>query len=370
MSEDYSPLETIIREKINANGSITVADYMELALGHEKHGYYMCRDPFGEVGDFTTAPEISQVFGELMGAWLAAMWQQLGQKEMLLVELGPGRGTLLTDALRATRHVQGFHESLVITMVESSLQLRRFQQATLASAHPRISWQPNLDDLPDMPLLFVANEFFDALPIRQYIKNDAGLQERHVSIDQESDELQFITQAMGVQLVKGGTHTQDHDDDVIVESCPVGRQIAAQLAAHLAEYGGAGLMVDYGYSGESRGNTLQAVKQHGFWPVLKSPGEADITAHVEFDMLAQSFAEVGCVASEVTQQGEFLNAIGGEMRLEALLTEADADQRESLYSGYERLIAPEQMGELFKVLGVCSDDTIPMPGLVSEVNVS
>ncbi len=358
---DYSPLEKIIRERIKERGKISVMDYMDFALGHETYGYYMCRDPFGEHGDFTTAPEICQIFGELIGAWLATMWHQMGGREMQLVEFGPGRGTLMADALRATRHVQGFHDSLIITMVESSLNLRRFQQATLSSHHPRISWQPNLDNLPDMPTLFVANEFFDALPIRQFVKTAKGLRERFVQINPDTDELEFVTDDMGISLVKGGSHNQV-GDEVIVESCPAARQICAQLATHIHEYGGAGLIIDYGYTGESRGNTLQAVKQHGFWNPLHEPGMADITAHVAFDDLSDIFAEEDIATAPVTTQGEFLDGLGGEMRLEALMLEADAKQKEALYTGYQRLTETQQMGELFKVLGVCSDENVGMPG--------
>lgn len=358
---DHSPLETIIRQRISERGKITVMDYMDFALGHETYGYYMTRDPFGEHGDFTTAPEICQIFGELIGAWLATMWHQMGGGEMQLIEFGPGRGTLMADALRATRHVPDFHDALIITMVESSPNLRRFQQATLSSHHPRISWQPNLDNLPDMPTLFVANEFFDALPIRQFVKTADGLRERCVHINPDTDMLEFMVDDMGISLVKGGTHHQQ-GDEVIVESCPAARQICAHMAEHIHEYGGAGIIIDYGYLGESRGNTLQAVKQHGFWNPLEQPGVADITAHVAFDDLSDVFSQADIATSPIATQGEFIESIGGEMRLEALMLEADAAQKEALYTGYQRITEASQMGELFKVLGVCSDDSINMPG--------
>jgi NADH dehydrogenase [ubiquinone] 1 alpha subcomplex assembly factor 7 len=358
---ELSPLETIIRARIQERGKISLMDYMDFALGHHTHGYYMARDPFGEHGDFTTAPEISQIFGELIGAWLATMWHQMGEKEMQLIEFGPGRGTLMADALRATRHVQGFHDSIIITMIESSPNLRNFQQATLSNHHPRISWQPNLDDIPDMPTLFVANEFFDALPIRQFVKTAEGLRERFVHINPETNTLEFITDTMGIALVKGGSH-QPVGDDVIVESCPAARQICAQIAAHIYQYSGAGLIIDYGYEGKSRGNTLQAVKHHGFWNPLEQPGMADITAHVAFDDLAEIFTDADIACAPITTQGEFLERLGGEMRLEALLIEATEAQSDALISGYHRLVEPQQMGELFKVLGVCSDDSLGMPG--------
>jgi NADH dehydrogenase [ubiquinone] 1 alpha subcomplex assembly factor 7 len=364
---DISPLEQIIRDKIaHRGGAINVAEFMEYALGHEQYGYYMNRDPFGEHGDFITAPEISQIFGEMMGVWLAAMWQMMGEQEMLLLEIGGGRGTLMADALRATRNVNGFHESLVIVMVDASPMMRRFQRANIGASHPRISWQQNLDNLPDLPLLFVANEFFDALPIRQYVKTGSGLCERMVSIDPITDKLTFSIQQMGLKLVKGGAHyaPDNSADGLIIESSPVSRQIADNLAAHMEQYGGAGVIIDYGYRGESRGNTLQAVKQHGFWHPLQSVGEADITANVAFDELAELFTERKLQA-EITTQGEFLRIIGGGARLNYLLENASESQQAQLTSGYERLIDKAQMGELFKVLGVCSDAELTMAGFHS-----
>jgi NADH dehydrogenase [ubiquinone] 1 alpha subcomplex assembly factor 7 len=351
--EQYSPLESIIRERIASRGALTVAEFMELVLGHETYGYYMTRDPFGEHGDFTTAPEISQIFGEMVGTWLAAMWQMLGQQEMVLVELGPGRGTLMADALRATRHVAGFHEALVIVMVESSLMLRRYQRAMVGTHHPRMSWQQNIEELPELPMLLIANEFFDALPIRQYVKTPQGLCERVVTIDEATGALVFKVQPMGITLVKGGNHFAPDatSDGIIIESSPVSRQIASQLAQHMHSHGGAGLIIDYGYSGESRGNTLQSVKQHGFWPPLQAVGEADITAHVAFDDLAAAFSE-----------HHIHTQIGAGMRLNYLLEKADSAQRTKLLSGYTRLTDAAQMGELFKVLGVCSDPELVMAG--------
>ena len=361
----YLPLEHAIREKIAKRGAITVAEYMELCLAHPDFGYYMTRDPFGEHGDFTTAPEISQIFGEMLGVWLAMMWQVLGSKEMLLLELGPGRGTLLNDLLRATRHVNGFQESLVIVLVEISPSLKRFQRATLGGAHPRITWQSNLEELPQLPLLLVANEFFDALPIRQYVKSHGALQERLVTVDEQTDELQFVVQPMGLQLIKGGGYALDLGmDSQIVESCPAARQIIGQLSAHMNHYGGAGLVIDYGYTGPSRGNSLQAVKQHGFWPPLRSPGEADLTAHVAFDDLVTSAAEHGLHAPVITPQGAFLEAIGGATRLHYLSENASPAQAQRLREGYQRLTGSSQMGELFKVMGMCSDPSLQLAGFL------
>ncbi|TAE34503.1 MAG: class I SAM-dependent methyltransferase [Alphaproteobacteria bacterium] len=364
----FSALEQIIRERIKARGAITVAEYMDMALGHEQYGYYMNRDPFGEHGDFTTAPEICQIFGELIGAWCAAVWQSLGSRPMMLMELGGGRGTLMTDLLRATRHVHGFHEALTIVMVDASPFLRRFQRAVLHGMHPRIRWQANIEALPDLPLLCIANEFFDALPIRQYAKTLTGLRERLVAIDPHTNELTFVMHDMGIKLVKGGGHsTETVHDSQIIESCPAMRHIATHLAHHMQRHGGAGLFIDYGYRGESRGNTLQAIKTHGFWPVLKSPGDADITAHVAFDDLAHTFEEAGLASTSITTQGAFLQSIGGVMRLGHLLAETHKEeQKKQLRTGFERLVSPQYMGELFKVLGVCSNGQFHLPGFADS----
>jgi NADH dehydrogenase [ubiquinone] 1 alpha subcomplex assembly factor 7 len=364
----YTPLEQLIRERIQSRGAITVADYMDMALGHAQYGYYMNRDPFGEHGDFTTAPEICQIFGEVIGAWCASVWQSLGKTPMVLVELGGGRGTLMTDMLRATKHVNGFHDAIDIVMVDSSPFLRRFQRAVLHGSHPRISWQSDIDRLPERPILCIANEFFDALPIRQYVRTLTGLRERLVAIDPETDALIFVTQEMGIKLVKGGGHsTETVHDSQIIESCPAMRHVATQLAHHIQRYGGAGLFIDYGYRGESRGNTLQAIKTHGFWPILQSPGEADITAHVAFDDVAHTFTEAGISSVHITTQGDFLQTIGGVMRLEHLLSTAkNEEQRVQLRTGFERLVSPQYMGELFKVLGICSNAQFHLPGFTDS----
>lgn len=349
----------IIKERITREGPITVADYMELALAHPEHGYYMHRDPLGVAGDFTTSPEISQIFGELLGAWTAAYWQMSGGGDLALIELGPGRGTLMRDLLRATAHVPGFHDSLLILLVETSPQLRRMQRALLLDKHSRIAWLPDLEQLPEARTVFIANEFFDALPIRQFVKTPEGLKERLVSIEEATGELTFTLQEIGIKLVKGGSH---YGDKEIVESSPYTRTVATQMAAHLRAHGGAGLIIDYGYTGGSRGNTLQAVKRHGFFPVLKEPGSADLTAHVDFDTLAQVFEEAKLGVHGPVNQGEFLTALGAPIRAEALLSRARPEQRDSITSGLHRLTAPTEMGELFKVLGVCDDRTLSLAG--------
>jgi NADH dehydrogenase [ubiquinone] 1 alpha subcomplex assembly factor 7 len=348
----------LIKARIAQSGPLTVAEYMELALAHPEHGYYMHRDPLGQEGDFTTSPEISQIFGELLGAWTAAYWQMSGGGDLAIVELGPGRGTLMRDLLRATAHVPGFHDSLLVLLVETSPQLKRMQRALLMGKHSRIAWLPDLEHLPEVRTVFLANEFFDALPIRQYVKTPEGLKERLVGLDDQG-ELCFTLQEMGIKLVKGGHH---YGDKEIVESSPYARTVATRMAAHLRAHGGAGLVIDYGYTGGSHANTLQAVRKHAFFPVLKDPGTADLTAHVDFDMLAQVFREARLDVQGPVAQGDFLMALGAQIRAEALIERARPEQREAIASGLHRLTAPNEMGELFKVLGVCDDHALALAG--------
>lgn len=349
-------LKSLILDTIRDKGPMTVADYMQLALGHEEYGYYMKQDPFGRKGDFVTAPEVSQIFGELLGAWVATLWHQLGAEDVALVELGPGRGTLMKDMLRATEHVPGFHDALCVVMVETSPALKRMQQAVLVGSHSRIAWQHDIRELPDMPIIVIANEFFDALPIRQFVRMAEGLKEKLVEIDPEDEEkLCFVIQEIGIRLIKGGAYS---GDEVVVESCPAARSVVHTLAAHLERFGGGGLIVDYGYTGGSRGNTLQAVKGHGFFPVLEEPGNADITAHVDFDTISDAFDDHGIATFGPVGQGAFLSRIGAELRAEALLSRATPEQQDDIIAGLKRLISPHEMGELFKVLAFTHDGRV------------
>ena len=348
-----SHLTTILREKIGAEGPISLADYMSLALTHPDHGYYTTQDPFGARGDFITAPEISQIFGEMVGVWCVELWRQMNRRPVSLVELGPGRGTLMADLLRATRGVSGFHEALTIHMVETSAALAHVQYLALRSLHPRIEWLDDVGQLPDSPTILIANEFFDALPIRQFQVTEHGLCERRVGWDEAAQQFAFTLAAPGLQLAKS-----DHQHiaaGTIIEQSPASKQVMRQLAAHLKAHGGGALIVDYGYLGEAHHDTLQAVKAHSFHPVLKNPGEADITAHVDFPTLAAIARDHTLRVSGPVPQGEFLIRMGAEVRARMLINHAALEQREPILSGLKRLIDPTAMGDLFKVLAVVSD---------------
>lgn len=300
---------------------------MELALAHPDHGYYMTRDPFGAGGDFTTSPEISQIFGELIGAWLAGAWLSTGSPSpALLAECGPGRGTLMRDILRATARVPGFHESLQVALIETSPVLEAVQRRTLQGAHPSLRWLRRVEELPSLPLFLAANEFFDALPIRQFF---ASGEERHVIL---SD---------GCLAFSEGEVTREIGEPASA--------IANQIASHIAHHGGAALVVDYGYA-EGGGDTLQAVKNHAFTDPLEAPGEADLTAHVDFGALADASRHGGGAAHGPVPQGVFLRRLGAELRAAHLCKNASEKDCHAILSGLERLVSPAQMGELFKVM--------------------
>jgi NADH dehydrogenase [ubiquinone] 1 alpha subcomplex assembly factor 7 len=352
-------LTAIIRDKIVADGPISIADYMGLALGHPEHGYYVKQDPFGARGDFVTAPEICQIFGEMIGIWLAHLWTQLGGGPISLAELGPGRGTLMDDILRATKSVPGFHECLTIHLVETSPTLAHTQYLALRDQHPRIEWIDRVEELPPNRLLLVANEFLDALPIKQYIMTDAGMAERRVGWDADAQQLMFTTAPAGLSLAKSGSAIPV---GTIMEQCPAARSIMRHLAQHWQTHGGAGLFIDYGYFGDAHQDTLQAVKSHLFHPILSNPGDADLTAHVDFASLMDVARDAGNTVHGLATQGQFLLAMGAQLRLEMLIKNASQPEREALVSGLQRLISPQAMGDLFKVMAVISDPRIQPPG--------
>lgn len=355
-------LVPILREKIAAHGSISLAEYMALALGHPDHGYYTRFDPLGVRGDFITAPEISQIFGEMLGVWAIEVWRQMGGGPISLVELGPGRGTLMADLLRGSRSVKGFHEALTIHMVEMSPVLANAQYLKLRHVHPRVEWLDSVEQLPASRTLVIANEFFDALPIKQFQMTEEGFCERRIGWDDARGEFCFTLGAPGLQLAKSGGHPIPVG--TIMEQSPATRSTMRHLSQHLAAHGGAALIIDYGYLGEAHHDTLQAVKAHTFHPVLRDPGEADITAHVDFPSLVGIAQDAGLVAYGPAGQGEFLIRLGAEMRAEMLMRAAAPEQKEPILSGLKRLISPQAMGNLFKVLAVVSDPRIEPLGFV------
>ena len=351
-----TPLHAYLAETIAAAGPLPISRYMAECLGHPRYGYYVTRDPLGSAGDFTTAPEISQVFGELIGFWFADLWLRAGSPNKVhLVELGPGRGTLMADLLRATARVQGFGDAIHVHFVELSPTLRAEQAKRVSDAQ----WHDSLDSVPDdAPLLLVANEFFDALPIRQLVRTASGWRERMVGLDGE--RLVPVAGKLPLDVlvppVLAGAPVGS-----IIELAPTGDAIIAGIADRLVRRGGAALAIDYGYSGPAVGDTLQAVRAHRYADPFADPGEADLTAHVDFVALARAADKVGAVVHGPVTQGALLRALGVEARTAALLTRATDAQAELLRSGTARLIGDDAMGELFKALALTAPNW-PQPG--------
>lgn len=342
-----TPLQKIIDGIIATEGPLSIDRYMGLCLGHPVHGYYMTRDPFGERGDFMTAPEISQMFGELLGVWCATAWAVMGKPRTFnLVELGPGRGTLMADILRASRAMAGFREAAEIHLVETSPTLRKVQAEKIGLA---VTWHDSLASLPEAPLVLVANEFFDAIPIRQFEKRDRQWFERCVG-------------AEGFGLMPAALDaTQGMNGDVI-EFAPKRQAIAQDIGARLAEQKGVALIIDYGHLQTAPGDTLQAVRAHEYVDITDRPGESDITSHVDFEALGKAMVQAGALVPPAITQRSFLQAMGIEARAAILSAKADPDVAEIMVRAVARLVAEETMGNLFKVMvGTSSDIPTPYP---------
>jgi NADH dehydrogenase [ubiquinone] 1 alpha subcomplex assembly factor 7 len=338
-----TPLEKIIRAQIEADGPMPLDRYMFLCLGHPEHGYYMTRDPFGQSGDFTTAPEISQIFGELIGVWVATLWEQMGSpRHFALVELGPGRGTLMADMLRVLSKVPACIKAAEVHFVESSPVLRDAQRERV----PQATWHQHVASLPALPTIIIANEFFDALPIRQFMRDQSGTSEIVVDVVGSELVLRQARSAFSFPVAGNG----------IFEEAAISTAIATALGDHLAKLGGAALIIDYGHMRTALGDTLQAMRAHKYAGILQNPGEVDLTAHVDFEALARAFVAGGAQLAGLMTQGEFLQAMGLPQRLATLSANIDATAAENLQTGSQRLVQSDMMGELFKVLCVTSPE--------------
>jgi SAM-dependent MidA family methyltransferase len=312
-----TPLEKALRDRIKAEGPITVETFMDACNAY----YYATRDPFGAGGDFTTAPEISQMFGEMVGACLADAWVRAGKPvDAIYAELGPGRGTLAADALRLLRAAAFAGE---VHLVETSPILHDAQKNAVPDAH----WHESVGELPDRPLLLVANEFLDALPIRQMA---------------QGTERRIVVQAGGLAFDRDGE---------IVELSPVREDAVRAVAERVLKNGGVALFIDYGHERSGRGDTLQAVRRHGYTPVLADPGEQDLTSHVDFEAVSRAACHAGASVTPLVGQGTWLKRVGVEARA-AALSRSNAERRQEIETALQRLTAPNQMGELFKVIGI------------------
>jgi len=355
-----TPLAEELAALIASDGPIPVDRFMALALGHPRHGYYMTRDPLGVAGDFTTAPEISQVFGELIGVWAAAAWEALGHPtEVRLVELGPGRGTLMADLLRAARALPSFHQAISVHLVEMSPALAARQRQVLSSATRPVSWHRDLGEVPPGPTIVIANEFLDALPVRQFVMAAHGWRERVIGI--ADGRLAFGLAPDPVPPAVIPEPLRSAAPGAVCEIRPGCASLAQQLAARTDPL--AGIFIDYGHGTPAHGETLQAVKAHRFVDPLAEPGEADITAHVDFASLAADANAAGLSARPVVTQRELLFSLGLRERAEALARQSP-DAFEQIRAGVERLIDPAAtgMGTLFKAMTVTSPGMGLLPG--------
>ena len=345
---------------IAAQGPITVAQFMTIAMHDREYGYYATRNPIGAEGDFVTAPEISQMFGELLGLWCVQTWHDQGRPSMArLIELGPGRGTLMADALRTAKIAPGFLAAIEVTLVESNPKLREIQKTTLKDIQPPLAWSDSCDSLLfDRPTFVLANEFFDAMPVRQLVRTERGWAERMVGFDSDG-ELVFVLSpvpaALAVPVDRAGAPIGG-----VYEFSDAGMALAEIIAHGIAEHGGAALVIDYGYSKPGFGETLQAVAAQQATTLLGAPGEADVSASVDFAALAAAAETQGAATYGPIGQGDFLVDLG-------ILQRADTLKRgrangPSVDFDLNRLIAPDEMGELFKVLAIVPTNAPPPAG--------
>jgi NADH dehydrogenase [ubiquinone] 1 alpha subcomplex assembly factor 7 len=355
-------LASRIARQIEIDGPMTVAQFMTMALYDPLAGYYATRAPIGAEGDFITAPEISQMFGELLGLWCVQAWRDQGcPSPARLVELGPGRGTLMTDALRAAKLDPRFLKSIEVVLIETSARLQAAQAEKLKAAPVAVRWQERFDEsVTDRPLFLLANEFFDALPIRQFVFAERGWCERMIGVD-GAGALTFAVSPAPLPLDIPAARGMP-ELGAVYETCSAGEALAEQTAHVIARKGGAVLIVDYGYGADAGfGETLQAVAEHEFANVLDNPGEADLSAHVDFAALARAAEPAGAKAYGPVEQGGFLCSLGIIQRAEQL----SRNHLQSMKPALDRLILPNAMGTLFKALAILPKQAPPPPGFPS-----
>ncbi|RIA55149.1 class I SAM-dependent methyltransferase [Dichotomicrobium thermohalophilum] len=346
-----TPLARKLMARIAADGPIPVSAYMDACLNDPEHGYYRTAQPLGRSGDFITAPEISQVFGELLGLWAASVWQAMGApKPVALIELGPGRGTLAADALRAAKALPAFQEALSLHLVETSPVLQSEQARLLGTGIT--TWHDTINDVPDGPAIIFANEFLDALPVRQLVWRDGEWRERCVAHDPDQGFLFCEGSLAELSTAEQNLLPCDPADGDIAELRSDATGLLAAIRARGDAQPQAALFIDYGHGEAAAGDTLQAVSGHRYAGVFDAPGQHDLTAHVDFRALAKQADMAGLGAFGPMAQGRFLLQLGLEARCQTLLRAGTPAQQQSIMSGARRLVDPTQMGELFKVMAV------------------
>ncbi|MEM8573051.1 MAG: SAM-dependent methyltransferase [Pseudomonadota bacterium] len=355
-------LSVRLKAQIARIGPISVERYMDVCLADAKAGYYPSKQPIGAAGDFITAPEVSQVFGELLGLWAYAVWQSMGSPNpVILAELGPGRGTLMADALRALRHLPGFLDGAKVALVETSPPLRQAQEDALSDTEADVSWHEVIGTVPDGPTIVIANEFIDALPIRQLVWRDGQWRERCVTIATDGGFAFCEGRALPVEGLRRKAELRQLPEGSILEVRPAANAVVAALAERAKEAPLAALIVDYGHETTECGDTLQAISRHKFANPLETPGNVDLTAHVDFGALKDAAWNNDLLTYGPKSQSALLMDLGLDARLDRLCTDASPEPRETLMAGAERLVDPAAMGVLFKALAITSKDLPPPP---------
>ncbi|MHA6289338.1 class I SAM-dependent methyltransferase [Maricaulis sp. CAU 1757] len=351
-----------LRQRIRDTGPLSIAAFMTEALFDPKDGFYATKDPIGAGADFITAPEISQMFGELVGLWAAQSWLEMGQPSPFhFIEMGPGRGTMMSDALRAARAVPGFLDAARIVLIEASAALKAVQARTLGPSGAQISWVDRLEAVGDGPAIIVGNEFLDCLPVRQAVRHRGDWHERLVGLDGDDSFAFVLGPPLGPDAGLVPERLRDAPDGSLVELRPGDRQVVDALATRFDSAPGRALFIDYGPATSEAGDTLQALKAHEKVAPLAEPGTADLTARVDFESLGAYARERGLVVSPVVEQGDFLLGLGMEARAAALLSAAPA-RKSVIARQLWRLTDPEQMGRLFKFICLDSANLPPPPG--------
>jgi NADH dehydrogenase [ubiquinone] 1 alpha subcomplex assembly factor 7 len=351
-----------IGHRIRAEGPLTVGAFMALALHDPDLGYYATRRPIGAGGDFVTAPEVSQIFGELIGLWCALMWERIGRPDpVILAELGPGSGVLAVDLLRAAGALPEFRRAIRPYLVEMSPMLRAEQQRRLGAADP--VWLARVEDLPDGPLLVVANEFLDALPIRQLVRGQQHWAERMIALDTDG-RFAFVdgSDNPALSLLVPEALRQTAPFGAVFEVCPQALALAAAFGARLSRAPGAALFIDYGHFPSATGSSLRGVRRHRPVGALEAPGDVDLSADVDFCAVAVAARAAGAAAHGPVPQGQFLKNLGALQRLAILSARASPEQQARLASGLERLLDLRQMGSMFKALALVAASLPSPPG--------
>lgn len=351
-----------IRQALDEKGHITIPEFISEAMYNIHEGYYIKTDPIGKTGDFITAPEISQLFGEMIGVYSADLWIKMGQpKEFNLVELGPGHGTLMDDLLRSTKNVPGFHQACRVHFVEKNKRLIQVQKSKLSKYKIPFNWHQNVYNLPnDLPMIVIANEFFDCLPINQYIKIDNQWFEQAIALNNTEFSFIQIPINLDLSISLDNDHPNAKSWDII-EICYPALEIIQHFAKLFQYIPGSMLIIDYGYDEDPKtrknyNSTLQAIKDHKFHPIFQDIGRADITAHVDFLALRQSSIINQCLSTKSVTQREFLLNLGIALRAEILKNVSQPTVAKTIQHGLDRLIAPDQMGNLFKAMIIYSKD--------------